>query len=158
MKGPEMSMPPNWSSPNVIEPWPDVLPSHALWGIRKRRMLAWMIDLFLISLICMVLWFILGLLTFGTIWLVLPPLYPLVTILYNGTHMSGPSMATPGQRAMDLRVQLRNGMRVPFLNAAVHSVLFYVSWMFPLIFIVSLLDPDKRCLHDIIAGLIFTRR
>jgi len=51
-----------------------------------------------------------------------------------------------------------DGSRVSFLNAAVHAVLFYVSWMFPPVFLVSLLSNDKRCLHDILAGVIVTRR
>jgi uncharacterized RDD family membrane protein YckC len=37
-------------------------------------------------------------------------------------------------------------------------VLFYLSWMFPPVFLVSLLSNDKRCLHDILAGVIITRR
>jgi len=47
---------------------------------------------------------------------------------------------------------------VPFLNAAVHAVLFYVSTMFPPVFLVSLLNANKRCLHDMLAGVIVTRR
>ena len=50
------------------------------------------------------------------------------------------------------------GDRVPFINAAVHAVLFYVSWMFPPVFLVSLVTEDKRCLHDIFSGVIFVRR
>lgn len=153
-----MSMPPNWSRTTMVFSWSDVLPSYALAGVRTRRMVALWIDVFLISLICFALWFLLGLLTFGMMWMMLPPLYPLVGLLYNGLHMSGRYQGTPGQRAMDLQVQLRNGGRAPFINAAVHSILFYVSWMFPPVFIVTLLDPDKRFLHDIITSLIFTRK
>jgi uncharacterized RDD family membrane protein YckC len=51
-----------------------------------------------------------------------------------------------------------SGARVPFVNAAVQAVLFYVSWCFPPIFLVSLVDPEKRCLHDIIAGVVIVRR
>ena len=51
-----------------------------------------------------------------------------------------------------------DGARVPFVNAAVQAVLFYVSWFFPPIFLVSLVDAEKRCLHDIIAGVVIVRR
>jgi uncharacterized RDD family membrane protein YckC len=37
-------------------------------------------------------------------------------------------------------------------------VLFYLSWMFPPVFLFSLLSADKRCLHDILAGVIVLRR
>ena len=33
---------------------------------------------------------------------------------------------------MDLKMRLTDSARVPFLNAAVHAVLFYVSTMFAL--------------------------
>jgi uncharacterized RDD family membrane protein YckC len=50
------------------------------------------------------------------------------------------------------------GGPVPFLQAAVHAVLFYVSWMFPPILLVSFVTRDKRCLHDIFADVIVLRR
>ena len=50
------------------------------------------------------------------------------------------------------------GAPVPFLNAAAHGVLFYLSWMFPLVFLVTLVDADKRFLHDILSGVWVLRR
>ena len=67
-------------------------------------------------------------------------------------------MATPGMQLMDLEIRRTDGTRVPFLYAAVHAVLFYLSWMFPPILLVSLLAEDKRCLHDMLAGVVVTRR
>ena len=62
-------------------------------------------------------------------------------------------------RAMDLEMRMvDSGQRVPFVNAAVQAVLFYVSWFFPPVFLVSLVDSEKRCLHDIIAGVVIVRR
>jgi uncharacterized RDD family membrane protein YckC len=98
-------------------------------------------------------------LTFGLALLFLPPLYPFVAFFYNGLTVSGARMATPGMRAMDLEMRMHEtGARVPFVNAAVQAVLFYVSWCFPPIFLVSLVDVEKRCLHDIIAGVVIVRR
>ena len=51
-----------------------------------------------------------------------------------------------------------SGQRVPFVNAAVQAVLFYVSWFFPPIFLVSLVDSEKRCLHDILSEVVVVRR
>ena len=106
----------------------------------------------------MSLWLALAVLTFGLSLLILPPLFPAVAFFYNGLTVSGYRMATPGMRAMDLEMRLTDGTRVPFLNAAVHAVLFYVSTMFPPIFLVSLVSANKRCLHDMLAGVIVIRR
>jgi uncharacterized RDD family membrane protein YckC len=137
---------------------PLALPRVALEGVRTRRVLALGLDFILVSLMAFVLWLVLLIVTLGLSIFVLPPLFPLVAFFYNGLSVSGWRMATPGMRMMDLQMRLMDGDRVPFLNAAVHAVLFYVSWMFPVVFLVSLLTSDKRCLHDILAGVIVVRR
>ncbi|MGH6818229.1 MAG: RDD family protein [Methylovirgula sp.] len=134
------------------------LPPEALAGVRTRRILALGLDLIIVSILCFVIWFGLLILTFGLSLFFVPPLFPLVAFFYNGLTVSGWRMATPGMSAMDLEMRCADGSRVPFLNAAVHAVLFYLSWMFPPVFLVSLLSNDKRCLHDILAGVIVTRR
>ena len=138
---------------------PNAMRSDALAGVRTRRILAVCIDLFLVSLLVAVLWIISIVLTFGLALFFLPPLYPFVAFFYNGLTVSGPRMATPGMRALDLEMRMHDtGARVPFINAAVQAVLYYVSWCFPPIFLVSLVDSEKRCLHDIIAGVVIVRR
>ena len=134
------------------------LPASALQGVRTRRIVAVMLDLVLVTLLSMTIFLVLGFLTLGLAWIILPPIFPAVAFFYNGLTISGWRMATPGMRAMDLQVRLTSGAPVPFLNAAAHAVLFYVSWMFPPIFLFSLFSSEKRCLHDILAGMIITRR
>ncbi|UDL95395.1 RDD family protein [Lichenihabitans sp. PAMC28606] len=135
------------------------LPVGALNGVRSRRLVAVCLDLILVSILSLVLWTGLLVLTFGLSLLLLPPLFPFVAFFYNGLSVSGPRMATFGMRAADLEMRLEgSGGRVPFINAAVHAVLFYVSWMFPPVFLLSLVTADKRCLHDILSGVIFVRR
>jgi uncharacterized RDD family membrane protein YckC len=137
----------------------NVMRSDALAGVRTRRILAVCIDLVLVSFLVAALWIVSIVLTFGLALFFLPPLYPFVAFFYNGLTVSGPRMATPGMRAMDLEMRMSDdGARVPFVNAAVQAVLFYVSWCFPPIFLVSLVDAEKRCLHDIIAGVVIVRR
>ena len=137
----------------------NVMRSDALAGVRTRRILAVCIDLVLVSFLVAALWIISIVLTFGLALFFLPPLYPFVAFFYNGLTVSGPRMATPGMRAMDLEMRMQDtGARVPFINAAVQAVLFYVSWFFPPILAVSLVDGEKRCLHDIIAGVVVVRR
>ncbi len=122
-------------------------------------MVAVCLDLAIVSVLVAVLWIVSIVLTFGLALFFLPPLYPIVAFFYNGLTVSGRRMATPGMRAMDLEMRMHDtGARVPFVNAAVHAVLFYLSWFFPPIFLVSLVNSEKRCLHDIIAGVVMVRR
>jgi uncharacterized RDD family membrane protein YckC len=137
---------------------PADLPAGALAGVRTRRIVALFFDLIFVFILSVSLWLALAVLTFGLSLLILPPLFPVVAFFYNGLTISGYRMATPGMRAMDLEVRLTDGTRVPFLNAAVQAVLFYVSTMFPPVFLVSLVSAKKRCLHDMLAGVIVTRR
>ena len=133
------------------------LPYAALAGVRRRRFLAMLIDTFLVGLLSGAIMVCLAILTFGLSLLILPPLLPAVAFFYNGLTISGPRMATPGMRAMDLESRLTNGTRAPFINAAVQAVLFYLSWSFPPIFLFSLFQAEKRCLHDLFSGMIVTR-
>jgi uncharacterized RDD family membrane protein YckC len=140
-----------------------VLPPRALEGVRTRRSFAIGIDLIFITLLVGVLFValaFLGLVTFGLTWLLIPVLYPAVALLYNGLAISGWRRATPGMRLMDLEMRLMDGSRTPFINAAVHAVLFYLSWtiLTPLVLIVTLVSRNKRCLHDMVSGVIVTRR
>ena len=135
------------------------LRADALAGVRTRRIVAVCFDLAIVSVLVALLWIASIVLTLGLALFFLPPLWPIVAFFYNGLSVSGPKMATPGMRAMDLEMRMHeDGARVPFVNAAVQAVLFYVSWFFPPIFLVSLVDPEKRCLHDIIAGVVIVRR
>ncbi|MGH6837234.1 MAG: RDD family protein [Methylocella sp.] len=137
---------------------PANLPAEALAGVRRRRIVALFFDLIFVAILSFSLWLALAVLTLGLSLFFVPPLFPAVAFFYNGLTISGYRMATPGMRAMDLEMRLTDGARVPFLNAAVQAVLFYVSTMFPPILLVSLLSANKRCLHDMLAGVIVTRR
>lgn len=135
-----------------------LVPPEALAGVRTRRIFAVCLDFILVALLSGLLWFALLILSFGLSLFLLPPMFPLVAFFYNGLTVSGWRMATPGMRAMDLEVRLMNGQPAPFLNAAVHGVLFYVTWLFPPLLLVSLVTSDKRCLHDMLADVIVLRR
>ena len=135
------------------------LRADAFSGVRTRRILALALDLILVSLLAALIWIALLILTLGLSLFFLPPLFPLVAFFYNGLSVSGARMATPGMRAMDLEMRMHEtGARVPFVNAAAQALFFYLSWFFPPIFLVSLVDSEKRCLHDILAGVVLVRR
>ncbi len=130
----------------------------ALEGVRYRRVIAVGLDFFLVSMMSAAIFVGLFVLSFGMSALLLPPLLPLVAFFYNGLTVSGSRMATPGMALMDLEMRTMAGAPVEFLQAAVHAVLFYVSWLFPPILIVSLFAHDKRCLHDMLSDVIVLRR
>ena len=68
-------------------------------------------------------------------------------------------LATLGQRLMGLEVRMWFGGKVSPLVAAFHALLFWFSLVvFCPILLWALFDPRKRCLHDIVSGLIVVRR
>ena len=134
------------------------IPRAALEGVRTRRVLAVTLDFVVVSFLSGIVFVGLLFLSFGMSLFVLPPLFPLVAFFYNGLTISGAARATPGMRAMDLEVRTMAGRPAPFLNAAVHAVLFYLTTLLPPLLLVSFLTSDKRCLHDILADLIVLRR
>lgn len=134
------------------------LPAAAFAGVRKRRMLGFCFDFVLVSILALLLWLGLFIVTLGLSAFLLPPLWPFVAFFYNGLTVAGRHMATPGMRIFDLEMRGVDGSRPSFLMAGVHGALLYVSWMFPPVFLASLFTPDKRCLHDMFAGLIVVRR
>ena len=134
------------------------LPPAAFSGVRTRRISAFAVDFALVSVLAMLLSTALFVLTFGLSLLVLPSFWPFVAFFYNGWCVSGRRMATPGMRLFDLQLRALDGGRPSFLAAAAHGVMLYLSWLFLPVFLVSLVAPDKRCLHDMLAGLIAVRR
>jgi uncharacterized RDD family membrane protein YckC len=143
--------------------WPARLPYEALAGVRTRRMMALVLDLIAITILFAIfftVFAVLGIVTFGLTWFIIPLLYPAIALFYNGFSVSSWRMGTPGMRAMGLEIRNTDGSRVSFITAAAHAVLFYLSWtiLTPLILLVSLISNDKRCLHDIVAGVVVTRR
>jgi len=143
----------------VLTSPPSALRNDALSSVRTRRIFALLLDLVLVSILAAALWTVLLIVTFGLSWFFVPPLFPLVAFFYNGLTVSGAKMATPGMRAMNLEMRVHDtGARVPFINAAAHALFFYLTWFMPLLFVVSLLDGEKRCLHDILSGVIVVRR
>ena len=134
------------------------VPRAALEGVRTRRVIAVCLDFILVSIISGLLFASLAFLSFGATLVLLPPVFPLTAFFYNGLTVSGPRMATPGMAFMDLEMRSMDGGRVPFINAAAHAVLFYVTTLLPPLFLVSFVTNDKRCLHDILADVIVLRR
>lgn len=116
------------------------------------------LDFVLVSILSALLFTALLFLSFGATLFFLPPIFPLTAFFYNGLTVSGPRMATPGMAFMDLEMRRMDGAPVPFLNAAVHAVLFYLTTLLPPLLLISFITNDKRCLHDILADVVVLRR
>jgi uncharacterized RDD family membrane protein YckC len=137
---------------------PPRIPRAALEGVRTRRVFAVFLDLLIVSALSALLFVGLLFLSFGMTAVLLPPIFPLVAFFYNGLTVSSWRMATPGMRFMDLEMRTMEGRSTPFINAAVHAVLFYVTTLVPPLLLVTFFTTDKRCLHDILADVIVLRR
>ena len=149
----------NWIPGPSTQTLPRPLPWEALTGVRTRRIIALCFDLLFVGILAVLLWAVLVFLTFGLALFFLPAPFAIIAFFYNGFTVSGWRRATPGQRLMDIEVRTNDGAPASFLHAAVHGVLFYLSWyVLPVVLVVSLLDGEKRCLHDMLSGVIVMRR
>jgi uncharacterized RDD family membrane protein YckC len=135
--------------------------TRLLDGVRTRRMLSFLVDYSVVSLIWLVMLlpvFILGIVTFGLAWMILPPLWAVVALFYVGTTMSGPAQATWGMRFFSIRLERLDGTRVDFMTAVVHAVLFwFLNGIFPPLLLVSLFTEKKQLIQDILLGTFVAR-
>jgi len=131
-------------------------------SVIRKRCVAFLIDAIIIaalSLLGFAAVAILGVLTLGLGWLLFGLVFPLVGLGYNALTIGGPNSATIGQRMMGLTVPMWYGGKVTPLIAAFHALLFWFSLVifFPILF-WAFFDERKRCLHDILAGVLVINR
>jgi uncharacterized RDD family membrane protein YckC len=125
-------------------------------GVRRKRMIAFLIDFTIVTILwaiaCVIIG-ILGVFTLGLAWLLYGAVFPVVAVFYSGLAISGRG-ATPGMRAVGLTFRMETGEQPGFLQGAIHVILFYVSVTFltPLVLLVSLFNGRKRLLHDMLIG------
>jgi uncharacterized RDD family membrane protein YckC len=129
-------------------------------GVLARRMIAFAIDLVIITIpvmvACMFI-FMFGFLTLGLGWGLFLLVYPATVVwalFYYGVTLGGPASATLGMRAVDLEVRTWYGARCYFLLGVIHAILFWVltSTLTPLVLLVGLVNERRRLLHDILLG------
>jgi uncharacterized RDD family membrane protein YckC len=131
-------------------------------GVLARRMIAFVIDLVIITvpiiLVCIFI-FLFGLITFGLGWglffLVIPGSV-IWALAYCGVTMGSPASATIGMRTVDIEVRTWYGAPCYFLLGAVHAIAFWVttSALTPLVLLVGLLNERRRLLHDFLLGTV----
>ncbi|MER8366630.1 RDD family protein [Mesorhizobium sp. M0306] len=135
---------------------------RAYEGVRTRRILAFVIDYFIVALLTIpfaILVFLFGLLTLGLGWMLFSILVPAVAILYIWNTLGSKDQATTGMKVMGIRLDRLDGSRIDGLTAVVHSVLFWAGNVIlsPLVLLVSLFSDRKRTLHDLLLGTVVSR-
>ncbi|MER8426050.1 RDD family protein [Mesorhizobium sp. M0228] len=135
---------------------------RAYEGVRTRRILAFVIDYFIVALLTIpfaILVFLFGLLTLGLGWMLFSILVPAVAILYIWNTLGSKDQATAGMKMMGIRLDRLDGSRIDGLTAVVHSVLFWAGNVIlsPLVLLVSLFSDRKRTLHDLLLGTVVSR-
>src|SRR5437763_3868711 len=145
--------------PHVFDPY---LQPELFRGVLTRRVFAFLIDLFVLS-VPVILGYIFiavfGVITLGLGWMLFWLAWPATivwAIVYYGASIGGPHSATMGMRAMDLEVRTWYGSPGYFVLGACHAVLYWVSISFltPLVLLVGLFNGRRRLLHDIILGTV----
>lgn len=161
----DISPPSNAASP---PPWADSWANpHYYDGITWRRVIAYALDGFFITVLAVVAWFILSFFTIVTFGL-LGPIQALVIaalpFLYTIPQIAQPSSATLGMRLMGIRVLSltplpgRGGCPT-LLQAIIQTVGFYGSMALTgtLICLIALFNPRRRTLHDWMSGVVVVR-
>lgn len=131
-------------------------------AVIRKRCVAFLIDAVIIAILTVlasVVVFVLGIMTLGLAWLLFGLIFPLVGLGYNAVTIGGPKASTIGQRMMGLTVPMWYGGKTTPLIAAFHALLFWFSLtlFFPIL-LWCFFDQRKRCLHDILAGVVVINR
>ena len=127
-------------------------------GVFGRRLIAWLIDSLILTVVLAVLGvllFIFGLVTLGLAMPLLGGLWVVPTV-YTFLFVASGNQATPGQALAGLRV-VRNedfGKPTP-AQAVVFAVGFWLTMAAGVVWLlVALVTWRGRCLHDIVSGLL----
>mgnify|MGYP003961745531 FL=1 len=126
-------------------------------GTVFRRSLAFILDLVIIGIVFVVFAVfasIIGVLSFGLLAAPLLVLGSFVPLAYHTLLLGGSKSATIGMQFMGIELRTWDGRRPGYLQAALQTIVFYVSctatsW---LILIAVFFNDRKRTLHDIVCG------
>jgi uncharacterized RDD family membrane protein YckC len=126
-------------------------------GVTVKRGLAWIVDVFLVSLITGLI----VLLTLFTGLLILPVIFLGVDFLYRWVSLARKS-ATPGMRLVGILFLDRFGQRLDAGTALLHTIGYYVSGLTLLVQVVSIglmfISSRGQGLTDHILGTVAINR
>jgi uncharacterized RDD family membrane protein YckC len=145
--------------PHAFDPY---LQPELFRGVLTRRVVAFVIDLFVLSvpvILAVIFIAVFGLVTLGLGWALfwlVSPASVIWAILYYGASLGGPHSATIGMRVMDLELRTWYGAPSYFVLGAMHAVLFWVSIsvLSPFVLLIGLFNGRRRLLHDIVLGTV----
>ena len=127
-------------------------------GVLSKRIFAFGIDWLLLSVATVFLTLVfafLGLLTLGLLWGLLPVVAPLMWLGYFTFTIGSPSSATPGMKFMGVEVRTWDGARPHYIQGALQTLVFYISWSATVfLLIVPLFNKRRRALHDYLIGTV----
>lgn len=144
------------------DPW---LHPELFAGITAKRVLAYGLDVVLVGLLAVLLWFVgslLSVLSFGLLLPVKVLALALLPFAYHIAFLCTSRAATPGMRMFGLRLVSLSadsaawgGRPTPF-QAMIQIVAFYGSLALTsaLILVVALFNARRRTLHDWLAGTV----
>jgi uncharacterized RDD family membrane protein YckC len=135
-------------------------------GVLARRLIAFLIDLVIITVpVVIVSIFILvfGFVTFGAGWALYVLLWPATVIwalVYYGLTFGSPQSATLGMRAVDIEMRTWYGAPGYFVLGAVHALVYWVtiSVLTPFILLIGFFNERRRLLHDILIGTVIINK
>ena len=134
-------------------------PEYVAYGGFWIRVVAYIIDAILLTIVCGVADRLLGVDIFASDWKNYDPLANLISLaigwLYFALLESSERGATVGKMAMGLRVVTSDGRRLSFMNATGRYFAKILSAIILCIgFIMVAFTDKKRGLHDMIAGTL----
>ncbi len=134
-------------------------------GVLQRRMMGFVIDLFIIMVpvgVAAILIFLFSAFSLRMNWTIfglLAPLSAIWALLYYATTMGGPGSGTVGMQITGLEVRTWYGAPCyPELGAA-HGLLFWAlaAVLTPIVLVVGLFNARRQLLHDLLLGVVVVR-
>ncbi len=132
-------------------------------ALTMKRFFAFLIDMLCVGATLLPIALILWIFSVASLGLLAPlasAILGLVPITYHTLMVSGPWSSTVGQRLMGLEVKSMDGGKPSFGQALINAATFYVlggmtGW---LIVLVVFTNPQRRGLHDYLAGTVVLNR
>lgn len=142
---------------------PDPKTSPELFeGILTRRVMAYLVDIVVISIIStafIVATAIVGLLTLGLAWVTLPIVIPAAVLLYYVVTLGSPSRATIGMRFFDIVLTPTSGPPLEGWKVLIHPFVFWLTiWLFWPVLFIGLFSQRRQLVHDMVTGSLMVRR
>lgn len=140
----------------------EVLEDRLTGGLLTRRVLAWIVDAVLISVVGVVIWLVLAAFTVITLGFG-APLFALLAMLpplYGCLFLMTPLQASPGQAMFGLIVVRDADLGEPtFLQAVVYIAAYWVTMAAGVIWTgIAIITTRHRTFHDMLSGLVVMRR